>query len=57
MATRLVSRIQARMGFNVPLRSVFEFPTVAELFAQIAPVEPSPSPTVVYANPSAVRRK
>jgi len=37
LALKLVSRIEQEIGFALPVRALFEFPTVQELCAQLAP--------------------
>ncbi|WP_233103781.1 non-ribosomal peptide synthetase [Streptomyces flavofungini] len=37
LATRLISRIRAELGAEVPIRAVFDCPTVVELVERIAP--------------------
>jgi acyl carrier protein len=57
MATSLVSRIWSRMQVRVPVRAIFEFPTVAQLAGHSA-FQPPPSVSAAgYADPSAIRRK
>ena len=55
MATSLVSRIWSRMAIRIPVRAIFEAPTVAQLAEHSAfgklPVAEK------YANPSAIKRR
>ena len=39
-ATRLIGRVRRAFGAEVPIRAVFDHPTVAELVAHVAPGEP-----------------
>lgn len=55
MATSLVSRIWSRMAVRVPVRAIFEAPTVAQLAEHSAFTKPVAA--AKYANPSAIRRK
>jgi amino acid adenylation domain-containing protein/non-ribosomal peptide synthase protein (TIGR01720 family) len=55
MATSLVSRIWSRMAIRIPVRAIFEAPTVAQLAKHSAFAK---SPVAEkYANPSAIKRK
>ncbi|WP_190087025.1 non-ribosomal peptide synthetase, partial [Streptomyces longisporoflavus] len=44
LATRLISRIRAELGAEVPIRAVFDGPTVVELVERIAPGARTRSP-------------
>ena len=57
MATSLVSRIWSRMQIRVPVRVIFEAPTVAQLAGHSEFTKPLAAPAAKYANPSAIRRK
>ncbi|WP_029006248.1 non-ribosomal peptide synthetase, partial [Azorhizobium doebereinerae] len=53
LATRLAARLQEAFGRAVPLRLVFEQPTVAELAAALAASAPAPQPDAIAADPGA----
>jgi acyl carrier protein len=55
MATSLVSRIWSRMAVRIPVRAIFEAPTVAQLTKHSAFTELPVAEK--YANPSAIKRK
>ena len=55
MATSLVSRIWSRMAVRVPVRAIFEAPTVEQLAGHSAFTKPVA--VAKYANPTAIRRK
>lgn len=55
IATSLVSRIWSRMEVRVPVRTIFEAPTVAQLAEHAAFARPVA--VAKYANPLAIRRK
>ena len=57
MATSLVSRIWSRMQIRIPVRVIFEAPTVVQLAAHSAFEKPLTAPAAKYANPSAIQRK
>ncbi|MEU2559748.1 amino acid adenylation domain-containing protein [Streptomyces longispororuber] len=50
LATRLVSRIRVALGVDVPIRAVFDAPTVAELVEHL-PTGPSERPVLRRAEP------
>jgi amino acid adenylation domain-containing protein len=53
LATQLVSRIRDRLQIEIPLRSVFETPTIAELARQMEgqPQPPQPSDAAIQLTP------
>jgi len=55
MATRLVNRMRIKFEVDLPLRMLFELPTVAEM-ARYCCVDQKFITTTDYANPTAVRR-
>jgi amino acid adenylation domain-containing protein len=55
MATSLVSRVWSRMAVGIPVRAIFEAPTVAQLAEHSTFTKPVA--VAKYANPSAIRRK
>jgi acyl carrier protein len=46
MATRVLARLESRLGRTLPVRALFESPTVAELAFRMETVEPAPEPVV-----------
>jgi amino acid adenylation domain-containing protein len=47
LATRVISRLSAHTAVDLPLRLVFDHPTVAELAAQLPDRSPAAEPTVI----------
>lgn len=56
MATRVVSHVRSILGVEVPMRAIFDAPTVAQLSGYLGSNQPYPLHAVAYANPAAVRR-
>ena len=56
MATQVVSHVRSTLGVEVPMRAIFDAPTVAQLSGYLGGNQQHPLHAAAYANPAAVRR-